>query len=273
MTVLAVVGTGLIGGSFALAAKANGLFDRVVGHDASDRALEEALNKGVIDDRFSRGDHVDAICVAIPTQRIANVISDLAQRYSNDLPIFDVGSVKKAILDRLDPIPENFVPCHPIAGSHQGGPGEASSDLFRDKPCVITPCCETARSVLRRVRDIWSGVGAQVIEQSPERHDHALALTSHLPHLVSFALVDILLEQNSDYANQIGSGFRDMTRIAASDPEVWSDILADNQESVDQFLSDLQQSMKRLQQLARSEPVQLRKALQKIQAERQKLDR
>lgn len=272
MTVLAVVGTGLIGGSFALAAKANALFDRVVGHDASDRVLEEALTKGIIDDQYSEGDHVDAICVAVPTQRIANVISDLAQRYSNDLPIFDVGSVKKAILDRLDPIPQNFVPCHPIAGSHQGGPAVANSDLFRDKPCVITPCRETALPVLRRVRDFWSGVGSQVLEQSPERHDHVLALTSHLPHLVSFALVDILLEQNSGYSNQIGSGFRDMTRIAASDPEVWTDILADNHESVDQFLSELQRSMKRLQKLARFEPDQLRKALQTIQAERQKLD-
>ncbi len=233
MSVLLIVGTGLIGCSFALAARANGLFDRIVGIDSNPEALVTARSLGIVE-----GPEVSfeptAICVATPVGRIAECVVDAAARHPG-VPIFDVGSVKTTVLDALrasGQAPPNFVPCHPIAGSETAGARAARADLFQQRSLIITPVDETDPDTLARVESWWRRVGAVVTVQDPGAHHRIIAATSHLPHLVAFALMEVLdaLDEKSLPA-YIGDGFRDLSRVAASDPTIWSDILQANREA------------------------------------------
>lgn len=225
MKSLLLIGIGLIGGSFAKAAKAGGVFDRIVGIDRDRAAVRDALELGVIDAAAESlyGDY-DAVCIAVPVGAIAGHVRDAASRC--DGPVFDVGSVKGPVVDALDPAPPNFVPCHPIAGSERRGVAAARTDLFRGRSVVMTPVVETDRRDVDAVRGYWQAVGAHVVEQSPEAHDECLALVSHLPHLVAFAFMDAAARTGP--LDPVGNGFRDFVRIAGADTDVWTDILHAN---------------------------------------------
>ena len=242
MSALLLVGTGLIGGSFALAARRHGLFDQIAGIDANPSALAEARARGIVDAEVAPdADHEapsaapDAVCVATPTSHIARCIEELAARHPEAV-LFDVGSVKSKVIDTLRArggLPVRYVPCHPVAGSERSGPSAARADLFEGRSVILTPVPETDSAATARVAGWWRALGAEVTEQPPELHDRILAATSHLPHLVAFALMEVLADVDDDTLRAtIGGGFRDFSRIAAADPAIWSDILHENREAV-----------------------------------------
>jgi prephenate dehydrogenase len=237
MSHLHVVGTGLIGASFAMAAREAACFTRITGADADPTRVGRAVELGVIDAQ-SDGVGADAVLVAVPVGQIAGVVVALESTgVAQSSTLFDVGSTKReplaALAEALGSVPGNFVPCHPMAGSDQSGPEAASAELFRGKRVFITPHQETEVAHLERVRDWWQACGAQVSETSAEYHDAAVALTSHLPHLLAAAFM-ALIEERDDAAIMefAGSGFADFTRIAGGDPALWRDIVSSNREAI-----------------------------------------
>ena len=234
MNALLLVGTGLIGGSFALAARAAGLFERVDGMDANPAALAAARARGIVD---APGAAIEptAVCIATPVGAIAEHVALAAERHPQAV-IFDVGSVKapaiRALRAQGGP-PPAFVPCHPVAGSERHGAAAARADLFEGCSVVVTPVAETDAAVVARVSGWWRDVGATVTRQTPEAHDCLLAATSHLPHLIAFALMEMLDDvDDATLRRAVGGGFRDFTRIAAADAAVWGDILHENRDQV-----------------------------------------
>ena len=274
MRTLIVIGTGLIGGSFALAAKKAHLVETVIGLDDDENALIEAKKLGVIDEMGVSAQQPDLVCVAIPTRGIADVVIDAQRKYGPDVPIFDTGSVKAPVIEAFDSVPANFVPCHPIAGSDRQGPAAAAADLFQDRTVVVTPLESTNASAVTVIEKAWSGVGARVIRQSPDQHDIDMATVSHLPHLVGFALVDLLANSNSETGlnDRIGDGFRDMTRIAGSDPTIWRHILTDNAGWVRKKLDELIRILETIQNAAQYAPDELQRILTNISDYRKRLD-
>ena len=259
MPTLLLVGTGLIGGSFALAAKANGLFDRVIGADEDTEALQEALRLGVIDaiDDGSNEDTFAAACIAVPVGSVADCVRASVARAS---VVFDVGSVKGTIVDALNPVPANYVPCHPIAGSERGGPAAARADLFNDCTVVLTPERETDAAATATVSGYWQTVGAKVSFETAADHDRRFALLSHLPHLVAFAFMEVVAEAGSPPGG--GAGFRDFTRIAGADADVWADILHANAPHLQAYVASLQASLQDLADAAQTGSGALRERIE-----------
>ena len=232
---LLLVGTGLVGGSFALAAKARGVFDCVVGIDDNPDALRQALELGIVDETTDAANVAcDAACIAVPVGAVADWVQEAAKTAPL---VFDVGSVKRPIIDALYPLPPNYVPCHPIAGSERAGPAAARRDLFDDASVVLTPVAETDAAATATVRGYWQAIGATVTIETPEAHDERLALVSHLPHLVAFAFMEVA--GDADALAGAGGGFRDFTRIAAADAAIWTDILRANATHIERHLDDL----------------------------------
>ena len=225
---LGIVGCGLIGGSLALAAKKYDCFQRIVGRDLDSEALGTALDLGIIDAVWQEGDRVDAACLAVPTQYIAGSLEQVALEVADSVPIFDVGSVKISATAMLESIPANFVPCHPIAGSHKRGPSAADAELFQGNSCVICPATNTSETMIEMVSDWWRRMGASVILMNALTHDDIVSRTSHLPHLLACAAVELVRNQGESANSLAGSGFRDFSRIAAGDDTVWRHIFVDN---------------------------------------------
>ena len=242
MSHLHVVGTGLVGASFAMAARQAACFTRITGADANPARIGRALELGAIDAE-SDGVGADAILVAVPVGQIARVVVELERTgVARSSTLFDVGSAKQQPLDELaeafGSVPANFVPCHPMAGSDQSGPEAASAELFRGKRVFITPSQETGRRHLERVRDWWQACGAIVSETSAEDHDAAVALTSHLPHLLAATFMALIADRDDAAIMQFaGSGFADFTRIAGGDPALWRDIVGSNRDAIEAQLN------------------------------------
>lgn len=242
MSSLLLIGTGLIGGSFAKAAKARGAFDRIVGVDRDRAALGRALELGIIDHAVDvPARDCDAVCVAVPVGATAKLVRDAATHCAG--PVFDVGSVKGTVIDALDPVPSNFVPCHPIAGSELQGPTAARDDLFDGRVVIMTPVAQTDDDAAEAVRGYWESVGARVVEQTPASHDECFALVSHLPHLVAFAFMDVAARAGP--LDHVGNGFRDFVRIAGADVNVWTDILHANADRIRPHLDELMETLRR----------------------------
>ena len=261
---LLLIGTGLVGGSFALAAKAAGLFARVVGMDRNPESLRQAAALGVVDS-VVEGDvgaaavaaaKCEAACVAVPVGDIAGCVRAVAPHVG---VVFDVGSVKQAVVDALGDPPANYVPCHPIAGSERAGPAAARADLFRGRAVSLTPVAATAKSATATVRHYWEQLGAEVVVESPAGHDERLALLSHLPHLVAFAFMEVAGRSGS--LAGAGAGFRDFSRIAAADARVWADILHGNAAAVRPYLDDLIDALQSLAAAAEAGDATLRERL------------
>ncbi|TSE26442.1 Prephenate dehydrogenase [Tepidimonas sediminis] len=236
---LAVIGCGLMGGSFALALRAAGLVRHVVGVARSPEARTRAAARGVADeatdDPAAAARGADVVLLAVPVAATEATLRALAPALADDTLLMDVGSTKadvvaaaRAALDarRL----ARFVPAHPIAGKEKAGVEHACADLYRGAPVILTPLPQTAADAQRRARTLWQALGARVHAMSPHEHDAALAAVSHLPHLLAFAAMHALAQQpdGGRFLALAGPGFRDFTRIAASDPEVWRDILHAN---------------------------------------------
>jgi prephenate dehydrogenase len=239
---VAVIGVGLIGGSFALALKAVGACTQVVGAGRNNTNLDAALARGVIDVAAQDVAHAargaDLVLIATPVAQFADVFAALAPELSPHALVTDAGSTKRDVVAAaracLGAKIAQFVPAHPIAGAERSGVAAAMADLFRDKRVVLAPLPENAPEAIARVEAAWQACGAKVTRMPPEEHDAVFAAVSHLPHLLAFALVhDLAARSNS--AQLFGfaaGGFRDFTRIASSHPEMWRDICLANRDAL-----------------------------------------
>lgn len=252
---MAVIGLGLIGGSLACAARSLGLVGEVIGYDRRVSELEQGLAKGVIDRQASSAAeavaHADLVVIAVPVRATESVLRELAASLRPDAVLTDVGSTKQSFVTAVKAVfgelGSHVIPGHPIAGSEKSGVAASNPDLFRNHKVILTPDAGTDAQALAKLQALWSFCGAEVLVMPVARHDEVLAATSHLPHLIAFSLVDTLAgeDDNKEIFRYAAGGFRDFTRIAASDPLMWHDIFLANRDSVlavlDHFTSDLEQ--------------------------------
>ena len=245
---VAIVGLGLIGGSIAAGLKQRGLAT-VSAWDKDPASLEAGLQASVIDTALNSAAaaaEADILILCVPVQSVAEVLTEIP---ATDQLITDVGSVKAALIASVrqarGEVPGNFVPGHPIAGSEKHGVTAANPDLFEQHRVLLTPLAETEPAAVQTVRLLWQALGAEVTEMSPQHHDAVLAQTSHLPDLAAYALVDVLCQggDSLEVFQYAAGGFRDFSRIAASDPTMWRDVFLTNQEPVlatlDQYIAEL----------------------------------
>ena len=239
---LGLIGCGLMGGSFALALKRARLVKRVVGYSKSPSTTERARQMGVIDVEAPSAllavSGADIVLIAVPVAATEATFRAIKHLVTPQLLIMDVGSTKRDVIDAgrraLREQIGSFVPAHPIAGKEVSGVEHADADLYTGKQVILTPIERTLTMQLRKAEDVWTGLGCRVLKMSPEAHDAAFAAVSHLPHLISFALMNAISGQalGKDYLSLAGPGFRDFTRIAASDPKMWRDIMISNREEL-----------------------------------------
>jgi len=236
---MAVIGVGLIGGSLALALRRRGLVGEIVGVGRSAENLAVARRRRIVDrittDPAEGVRDADLVVLATPVGALAEVGKAIAPALGPGAVVTDVGSTKGSVLRDLEPvIPPHafFVAAHPIAGTEDSGAAAAEEDLFEGSRCILTPAAGTDPKALARVRRMWRAVGARVIEMDAEVHDRILGAVSHLPHVVAYALVNAVTDLRKDALDYAGGGFRDFTRIAASHPVMWRDIVLANRESV-----------------------------------------
>ena len=252
---LVVIGTGLMGGSFALAARAEGLFDRVLGIDPDPECQRRAVELGIVDAVVEAvPDDADAILLAGPSHTIATWVRRLA---SHRGLIFDTGSVKGAVLAEMRAagaeVPAGFVPCHPLTGSDQSGPAAANAALYRDAQVIVTPAPETNTAASKQVETWWRRIGAWVEVMNADEHDRVLARTSHLPHLLAFAYLQVV--DDGQLVHTAG-GFRDFTRIGAADARVWAPIFRLNRDALLHALDDLEAELGRARRLLEADDEQ-----------------
>jgi prephenate dehydrogenase len=239
---LGLIGCGLMGGSFALAMKKAGLVKRVVGYSKSPSTTEKARQMGVIDVEAPSAllavSGADIVLIAVPVAATEATFKAIKHLVTPQMLVMDVGSTKRDVIDSgrraLREQIGSFVPAHPIAGREVSGVEHADADLYNGKQVILTPIERTLTAQLQKAVDLWTGLGCRVVKMSPESHDAAFAAVSHLPHLISFALMNAISgqKQGQDFLSLAGPGFRDCTRIAASDPKIWRDILISNREEL-----------------------------------------
>lgn len=253
-----VYGVGLIGGSFALALKAAGRVGEVVGFGRSQESLEKALKLGIIDrigaDEAAELLSASLVLVATPVAQMPDLFARIARMIGPETLVTDGGSTKGDVVSAAriafeDKIGQ-FVPAHPIAGTEHSGPEAAFATLYHGKKVVVAALDENSPAAVSRVKRAWEACGSSVYELTPEMHDRVFAAVSHLPHLLSFALVhDLAVRQDSKlYFEFAASGFRDFTRIAASHPEMWRDICLANREALLEEITRYQSEIDSLKQ-------------------------
>jgi prephenate dehydrogenase len=259
---LGLIGCGLMGGSFALAMKRAGLVKRVVGYSKSPSTTDRARQLGVIDVEAPSAllavSGADIVLVAVPVAATEATFKAIKHLVTPQMLVMDVGSTKRDVVDAarraLREQVGAFVPAHPIAGREVSGVEYADADLYSGKQVILTPIERTLTAQLQRAEEVWKALGCQVLKMSPEAHDAAFAAVSHLPHLIAFALINGIASQEhgQDYLSMAGPGFRDFTRIAASDPKVWRDILMSNREELLAQSKTFQRTLQAMEQLINS---------------------
>ncbi|HNR92881.1 MAG TPA: prephenate dehydrogenase/arogenate dehydrogenase family protein [Dokdonella sp.] len=245
---IALFGTGLIGGSFALALRRRHPATRMVGFDRDLDAARRALELGVIDtiaaDAAEAVRDADLVFLAVPVAQVPSLLGGIVDGLRDDALITDAGSTKGDVVAaaraKLGPRIERFVPGHPIAGREVHGPDAALATLYDGRAVILTPLAENAPQAIARVQALWADCGARVTTMPVAQHDRVLAAVSHLPHMLSYALVAQIVD-SADAALKLGlagAGFRDFTRIAASSPEMWRDVALANREALLAELDD-----------------------------------
>ncbi|MCV0438075.1 MAG: prephenate dehydrogenase [Hydrogenophaga sp.] len=239
---LGLIGCGMMGGSFALALKRAGLVKRVVGYSKSPSTTERARQLGVIDVEAPSAllavSGADLVLLAVPVAATEATFKAIRHLVRGNVLIMDVGSTKREVIDAARRVLKDqvgvFVPTHPIAGKEVAGVEHADADLYQGRQVILTPIERTLTTQLEKAVQLWTALGCHVKQMSPEAHDAAYAAVSHLPHMVAFALMNAIQGQGDgpDFLSLAGPGFRDFTRIAASDPAVWRDILMSNREEL-----------------------------------------
>jgi prephenate dehydrogenase len=256
---LGLIGCGLMGGSFALALKRAGLVKRVVGYSKSPSTTERARAMGVIDVEAPSAllavSGADIVLLAVPVAATEATFKAIKHLVTPAMLVMDVGSTKRDVVDAarraLRDQVGSFVPSHPITGKEVSGVDHADADLYQGKQVILTPIDRTLGVQLRKAEELWTALGCQVVKMAPEAHDAAFAAVSHLPHLIAFALVNTITgqERGREFLQLAGPGFRDFTRIAASDPKVWRDILLANREQLLEQTHQFRQNLALLEQL------------------------
>ena len=259
---LGLIGCGLMGGSFALALKRAGLVKRVVGYSKSPSTTERARQLGVIDVEAPSAllavSGADIVLLAVPVSATEATFKAIRHLITPSTLVMDVGSTKRDVVDAARRVLRDqvgcFVPAHPITGKEVSGVEHADANLYTDKQVILTPIERTFTAQLSRATSLWTELGCHVLQMSPQAHDAAYAAVSHLPHLIAFALMNSISGQShgADYLSLAGPGFRDFSRIAASDPKVWRDILVANREELLAQSKLFQQTLQSLEKLISS---------------------
>ena len=263
---LGLIGCGLMGGSFALAMKQAGLVQRVVGYSKSPSTTSRARQLGVIDVEAPSAllaiAGADIVLVAVPVSATESTLKSIKHLVTPSMLVMDVGSTKadvvqaarRALRDQIG----SFVPAHPITGREVAGVEHSDANLYSGRQVILTPIERTLTVQLQKAHDLWTALGCRVTSMSPESHDTAFAAVSHLPHMLAFSLINSIMgqEQADNFLSLAGPGFRDFTRIAASDPKVWRDILLANREELLAQSGLLQKSLQQLEQAMRSDDSQ-----------------
>jgi len=260
---IALLGLGLIASSIALGARKHGLVTSIAGYARTGATRATALEIGLCDEVFETAAEAvsgaDLVIFCVPIGAMAELAREIAPHLKPGATLSDVGSVKKAVIDAIGPhVPAGveFIPGHPLAGTEHSGPRAGFASLFDNRWCLLTPLSGTDPAALTRLSDFWRGLGARVDQMDADHHDLVLAVTSHAPHLIAYTMVgvadDLQRVTESEVINYSAAGFRDFTRIAASDPTMWRDVFLNNKEATLEILGrfteelfDLQRAIRR----------------------------
>lgn len=259
---VALIGIGLIGASMALAMRRHGLAGEIVCAARSERSRETALRLGLVDaaygDAASAARGADLVVLATPIGVFAEIAAEIGPVVAAGTIVTDVGSVKGMVLRDVGPhLPLNvhLVPGHPVAGTEHSGPESGFAELFENRWCILTPPDDADAAAVDKVEALWAAMGAKVDRMSAQHHDLVLAITSHVPHLIAYNIVgtasDLEAVTQSEVIKYSAGGFRDFTRIAASDPTMWRDIFLNNKEAVLEMLGRFVEDLTALQRAIR----------------------
>jgi prephenate dehydrogenase len=250
---ITIIGVGLLGASFALALKKNGLCRSITGCGRSRENLLRAKKRNIIDsfeqDPAAACKDADLIVLSTPVGSFPDLARTIAPVLKNGAVLTDVGSVKGALVREIEKIiPENvyYVGGHPIAGSDRSGIDSADAELFNKAKCIITPTENSEPAALEKIRDLWKAFGSEIVTLAPEEHDRIYAAVSHLPHLIAYAMVNTVADMDKSYLDFSGKGFMDATRIASSSEELWKDICLLNRDNLLEALSVFQKNLDKL---------------------------
>ncbi|MFM2129781.1 MAG: hypothetical protein RL477_1327 [Pseudomonadota bacterium] len=259
---VAIIGLGLIGSSLARAIKRGRLARRINGSARTEKTLQTSLRLGFIDraesDPARAAAGADLVVIAAPVGASGAIAKAIAPALKPGAIVSDVGSVKAAVVDAVMPhLPRgvHFVPAHPVAGTEESGPEAGFAELFEGRWCILTPPPGCDPAALRKVAALWRAVGSTVDTMDPRHHDMVLAITSHLPHLIAYTIVGTATELENTLQQEVikfaAGGFRDFTRIAASDPVMWRDIFLANKDAVLEMLGRFDEDLTALQRAIR----------------------
>ncbi len=259
---VAVLGLGLIGSSLCHAMKSHGIAGKIMGHAKSAETRETALEIGLVDAVFEQAADAiigaDLVILCAPVGACGALAAAIKSNLKQGAIVTDVGSVKGAIVRECGPhIPAgvHFIPGHPIAGTEQSGPRSGFAELFQGRWCILTPVAGTDQAAVAKLEAFWKACGSNVEVMDAEHHDLVLAITSHLPHLIAYTTVataaDLESVTDSEVIKYSASGFRDFTRIAASDPTMWRDIFLNNKDAVLEMLGRFSEELSVLQRAVR----------------------
>ncbi|MFH0827036.1 MAG: prephenate dehydrogenase/arogenate dehydrogenase family protein [Candidatus Omnitrophota bacterium] len=271
---VAIVGTGLIGGSIALAIRKKRLADEVVGVSRRRKSIRDAKKKGAIDRgsqdlKIIRG--CDVLILAMPVETIIKIAPVLSRLISRDCLVTDVGSTKAEIVRILSKIFPNFIGGHPLAGSEKTGILQAREDLFENSLCILTPTVAASSSALSRIKALWQKLGAQTVLLTPKSHDKILSFASHLPHVAAFALMGAVPK---DYLRFAASGLKDTTRIARSEAELWVQIFLSNTKNLVKAIESFEAQLSQIKgALRRKDRKRLKVILGEARGKREKLEK
>jgi cyclohexadieny/prephenate dehydrogenase len=259
---VALIGLGLIASSMCHAMRRAGLAGEIVGYarsaESRDIAREIGLCDHVYDSAAEAAAGADLVVLCVPVGAMAAVAREVGPALKPGATLSDVGSVKSAVIEAVAPhVPEgvHFIPAHPLAGTEHSGPRSGFAELFDDRFCILVPVENTDRAAVDRLANFWRGIGAQIDEMDAEHHDLVLAVTSHTPHLIAYTMVggadDLRRVTDSEVIKYSAAGFRDFTRIAASDPVMWRDVFLNNKEATLEILGRFTEELFALQRAIR----------------------
>jgi len=260
---VALIGLGLIAGSMALAMRRAGLAGEITGYARSAATRKVAFDIGLVDRVCDSAAEAvkgaDLVVLCVPVGAMAEVAREIGPHLEAGATVSDVGSVKRAVINAVGPhIPDgvHFIPAHPLAGTEKSGPTSGFAELFDGRWCLIVPVEGTDVAATQRLRDLWVGMGAQVDEMEADHHDLVLAVTSHTPHLIAYTMVgvadDLSRVTDTEVVNYSAAGFRDFTRIAASDPTMWRDVFLNNKDATLEILGRFTEELFALQRAIRT---------------------
>ena len=260
---IALIGIGLIASSIAHAVRRSELANEIVGHTQSQKSTDLALKLNIADQMYDTPEDAAAGADLVILCTPVNTFAELARRIGPALKpgaiVSDVGSVKQTVIDMVAPhIPghAHFVPAHPLAGTEQSGPTAGFAELFEERWCLITPLADSDEQVVTQVADFWKALGSNIDYMDAQHHDIVLAVTSHVPHLIAYTMVGTVEHirriQESEVIRYSAAGFRDFTRIAASDPTMWRDVFLANRTATLDILGRFTEELFTLQRAIRT---------------------